>query len=216
VIGLAVTSLRFKMGHYFTPMFPFLALLSAHGLGDWIASSARREERFYAGLSVVTPAFLAFLLVWPVSFGPEAFVALRRFVPYIQTHGSCDDVVALVPGGEPVGSELDYKLYLGFYTGRTIESVACEQISQRVLSAAPPTWLVVDDEHLKRCVTPEARARYSTRLLVGTQYLLTSLIRPVAGLTLDLTPLELDRQAVRDCQAPPYPQDRWHRYLEAR
>jgi hypothetical protein len=153
-----------------------------------------------------------------VSFGPEAFVALRRFVPYIQTMGSggCDEIVALVPGGEPVGSESDYKLFLGFYTGRTIETTPCEKLNARAKTAPRPAWIILDDEHLKHCLTPEARKSYPGALRVGTQYLLgpAALNSPVA----DLTPLELDRLAIPDpltCKAPPYPEDIWHRYLPA-
>lgn len=211
VIALTVTSLRFKMGHYFTPIFPFLALISAYSLSDWISGIPRREQRFYAGLSLITPAFLAFLLTWPLSFGPEAFVALHRFIPFIQTHGSCEDVIALVPGGEPVGSDLDYSLHLSFYTGRTTQSVSCEQLSPMLEAPSRPAWIILDDENLKRCLTPGARSHYPTALRVGTQYLLTAKL--ATSPVMDLTPLELEGQAVRDCQAPPYPHDLWHRYL---
>ncbi len=140
----------------------------------------------------------------------------------IQTRGTCDDVVALVPGGEqPVGSDLDSSLYLGFYTGRTVERVACEKLSSRIETNPRPTWVILDDAHLKQCLTPAARARYPSALLAGTQYLLSStpLASPGTG-AIDLTPLELDHLAVITsggaCQAPAYPRDLWHRYLEPR
>jgi hypothetical protein len=214
VIALVVTALRFKMGHYFTPIFPFLALLAAHSCAGWLGGSERREARFYAGLSVVTPLLLAFFLIWPVSFGPEPFVALRRFAPYIQTHGGCDDVIALVPGGEPVGSDLDASLFLTFYTGRTVESLACDRISARLESPARPAWVILSDDNLRHCLTPAARAHYPTALLVDSQVLLTAQFA-VSALT-DLTPLDLDLQAVTDCQAPRYPRDLWHKYLSPR
>jgi hypothetical protein len=208
VVGLVVTAMRFKMGHYFTPIFPFLALISARSCSGWLE---KREEQFYGAIAAITPALLAFLLIWPVSFGPEAFVALHRFVPFIQTHGSCDDHIALVPGGEPVGSDLDYTLYLSFYTGRTVDVTKCDRLNASILSGHSPDWVILSHENLRACLSPEARAKYPAGLLVGTQYLLGTKL--AASPVTDLTPLELGNQAVIDCQAPRYPRDLWHKYL---
>ena len=207
IVGLTVTALKFKMGHYFTPIFPFLALLAAHSFGAGL-SSPRGEQRLYGAITAATPLLLAGLLIFPVSFGPEAFVALRRFVPYIQTQGDCSDVIALVPGGEPAGSDLDYTLYLSFYTGRKLRTIACPELTAAALAAERPRWLILAEDNLK-CLSTEARARYPSSRLVGTQYLLST----ESAAPTDLTPLELPYEAVTDCRAPRYPQDLWHRYL---
>jgi hypothetical protein len=204
ILATIVTALRFRLGHYVTPAFPFLALISAYSVRGW---SARHEETLYAGVTIVALLLTSFLLTTPVALGPEAFVALKRFIPFIQTHGRCDDVIALVPGGEPVGADLDYRLVLNFYTGRPVQTVDCQGLG----SLHPtPAWVILSLENFDRCLPAEARKTYPTQLRMGSQMLLSTQEKSTA--LLDLTPLVLELKAVTDCQAPPYPQDLWHRY----
>ena len=118
---------------------------------------------------------------------------MKRFVPLIQTHGSCADRIALVPGGEPVGGALDYRLYLSFYTGREVVVTQCAALQASVGSAKPPEWVILSRENLERCLTPELRARFTARLRMGSQYLLTTWIR--TSPEFDLSPLEHELQA---------------------
>ncbi|MGK5085195.1 glycosyltransferase family 39 protein [Bdellovibrionota bacterium FG-1] len=205
ILAFVVTVMRFKLGHYVTPVFPFLALISAHSVGRWVE---QHETRFYSGLSIVAILLMAFLLVTPVGLGPEAFVALKRFVPLIQTHGNCDDHIALIPGGEPVGGDLDYRLFLNFYTGRYVDVVECSQVGQ--LTRALPQWVIVSHENFERCLSQALRKKYLSTYRMGSQYLLTTLT--ASAPVIDLTPLELELKAVTDCKAPPFPKDIWHRY----
>jgi hypothetical protein len=210
VVAVLVTAMRFKLGHYVTPVFPFLALISAYSLHK---VATKHRERLFAGTTVLATVLMAALLVFPIHLGPEAFGALRRFMPYIQTHGSCDDVVALIPGGEPAGSAQDYSLVLNFYTSRPVEVLNCETLRQRIHSGSPPPWVILGHENLEACFPVAARAAYPTALLSGSQYLFTTRI-PRSAIA-DLTPLDLEQAAVTDCKAPPYPRDMWHKYLPA-
>jgi hypothetical protein len=171
--------------------------------------------RLFLGLVLVIAVFL---VVTPTPLAPEAFVALKRFTPLIQFHGSCDDEVLLISGGEPAGSSLDYQLFLNFYTGRTVSAVNCTELAGK-LEKQPPAWMILSDENYRSCLTSKDRSLYPYRYLVGTQLLLRSerhaaKDRSVKESVIDLTPLEGELKAVTDCKAPRLPKDRWHQYLK--
>ncbi len=215
VLCAVVTAIRYKLGHFVNPVFPFLAILAAESVAGWCE---RNESLFYAGLNSVVVAAAAVLVTSPISLGPEPFVAMKRFVPFISTTGTCDDTIAILQGGEPVGSELDYRVYLGFYTGRTVEVYGCADLKSRSESGHLPRWVILSHENWLNCVAEDSRAKFPFKLRVGTQLLLGSQEQPIPDAAhskgvVDLTPLELEGKAVTDCKAPPYPRDMWHRYL---
>jgi len=207
-LATILTLIRFKLGHYYTPIFPFLAMIASYSIISWIE---KHEQGFYRSITGFALALLTFLLITPTHLAPEAFVALKRFVPFVQTHGSCDDRILLVPGGEPVGSALDYRLYLNFYTGRTVLEADCS-IAGNAIREQNPEWVILSHEHYQKCLGAAEKARYPRKLLMGAQVLLSS--RLPATEMVDLTPLELELKAVRDCKPAPYPRDLWHRYTD--
>lgn len=204
VLVLAVTSMRFQLGHYFTPMFPFLALISAYSVAEFLKS---REQKFYNAIIGFSLLVFTYLLCTPTPLAPESFVALRRFVPIIQTASTCGEKIYLIPGGEPVGSAHDYSLLLDHYTGRPIEIIECAKLSQ-----VKEGWMILSHENKSACLSQEQQKRFATQIRVGQQYLLTH--HPLNQSVIDLTPLERGFFPVTDCKAPPYPSDRYHRYLD--
>lgn len=208
ILAALVTGMRFKLGHYVTPAFPFLALISAYSLRDL---ASRHEEKLYAGVAALSLLLLAALLVFPIHLGPEAFIALKRFMPLIQKHGDCDDVIALIPGGEPAGGDLDYRLVLNFYTSHPTQTLDCHALAEKIDAGYPPPWLILAQDNLEPCLPAARRARYSAAYLSGNQYLFTT--RIAHSDVTDLTPMELELSAVTDCRAKPYPKDIWHKYV---
>lgn len=205
MVGTVVSLMSFKLGHYYTPIFPFLALLAAYSIVGWVE---QRAARFCRAIQVATPLFFCFFLVSPAELAPEAFIALTKFESFIQTHGTCQDTVYLVPGEEPVGSSLDYTLHLEFYTGRIVKVVQCSDL-ERTMKQSPPSWLILGEENFKNCLSLSAQEAAGSRVRMGNLLLVSHLL---ATREFDLTPLLLERQAVIDCKPPPYPKDRWHRY----
>lgn len=208
ILGTILTSMRFTLGHYYTPIFPFLALLASQSVLDFLR---KRENGFYAAIGYGTPVLLSILLSCPISFGPEAFLSLKRFMPFIQTYGSCKDPVLLIQGGEPIGSSLDYQLVLNFYTNHPVRVADCGQASEMIRTTSP-VWVIVSDENFHGCLTSELRDRYSTRFLAGNLYLLAQAGTIPENGRVDLTPLERELRPSVDCVAPAYSQDRYHRY----
>jgi hypothetical protein len=204
VLFFAITPMKFKMDYYFNPAFPFLAILATYSVMGLLQTF---EDRFYSIVSGGALLLISFLLCTPTSLGPEAFVALKRFIPYIQTYGTCEDDIILVPGGEPVGSAHDYVLALNFYTGRRVVVTGCELV-QTVIRKNEPRWLFLSRENYERCLTQVEQAKFKARFKLGSQMLLSTLDID----TTDLTPLERELKPVIDCKAPPYPQDRYHSY----
>ncbi len=210
VMASVVTALRYQLGHYITPVFPFLALISAYAVHE---IAARNEAKVYLATCTFAPLLMAALLIFPISMGPEAFVALKKFMPLIQAHGDCDDVIGVVPGGEPIGSALDYELVLNFYTSHPVEVMECKQLRQKLEAKRPPVWLIVAEENLEPCLPPQDREVYRSILRVGHQYLFT--IQDLNRGVFDLTPLELELRPTQDCRSPAYPKDLWHRSTSA-
>jgi hypothetical protein len=204
-VGTVVTLMSFKLGHYYTPIFPFLALIAAYSVVPWVE---KHVKGFYRTVQLVSTALFCFLLVTPTELAPEAFVALTKFEAFIQAHGNCQDTVYLVPGEEPVGSTLDYALHLEFYTGRRVKVVECPEL-EKTLASPAVNWVILGEQNFKKCLSVQAQNAVASRIRMGTQLLLSRL---PSGSEFDLTPLVVERQAVTDCKAPPYPQDRWHRY----
>ena len=208
ILATLVTAMRYRLGHYVTPAFPFLGLLSAYAVHDWLKP---HEDKFYLCLTAFTVVLVTTLVIAPVSLAPESFVALKRFTPFIQTQGSCDDLVLLVPGGEPVGSAHDYQLFLNFYTSRPIQVASCDELNSK---SAGARWIILSHQNRQSCLSLKNRKRFSQNYRVGNQYLLgLGHADPSQPDLFDLTPLELEQQAVTDCQAPHYPRDRYHSYV---
>lgn len=206
ILSIVVTAMRFKLGHYYTPIFPFLAMIASFSCVDWLE---KHQKGFHAALIGVTTVLLAVLVTSPIPLGQEGFVALRKFAPFIVTHGECSDRILLVSGGEPVGSALDARLFLNFYTGRAVDTVACATLREHLAKNPAPQWLIIGHKNLQSCLGPSDRSKFTHQILMGSQYLLTSQIPPG---TVDLTPLNLESKAAVDCKAPPYPRDMWHQY----
>lgn len=208
IISTVVTLMRFKLGHYFTPIFPFLAIISAYAVGDWLQKNAERFCTWLTGFAVLLGAFL---VVTPTSLAPEPFDSLRKFEALIARSGKCDEQLWLVPGGEPVGGPLDYKLHLLFYTGREPKVVECRELGAR-LAQATPDWMILSAENYRGCLGDADRSRFRSAILIGNQILASRnmSLSPVA----DLTPLYVEGKAVTDCKPPAYPRDMWHRYAD--
>lgn len=206
VMFVALFPMRFKMGYYYNPIFPFLSLFTAYPIARFLK---KYEEKFYSGFIAFSVFFMSFLLCTPTTLGPEAFVSLKRFIPLIQNYGHCDDLILMVPGGEPVGSFLDYHLVLNFYTERRIRAESCESIGAAILKESPE-WVILSRENFEKCLTLEEQRSFPTKVDVGNLSLLSRLIPRVQ--TIDLTPLERELKPVVDCQPQPYPKDMYHRY----
>ncbi len=210
ILGCVITLMKFRFDYYYNPTFPFLAFIAAFSIKEWLEL---RQKWFYGGIITITPLLLAILISAPISFGEEAFVALKRFEPLIQTYGDCDTPVWVIPGGEPIGSSLDYSVHIAFYTGRKPTQVPCELLDLQIEGRSKRKkvgWLILSEENLGQCMKEVNRKRFSHSFRVGNQYLLTDII-PKSD-TVNLTPLEREGRAVQDCKAPPYPLDRYHRY----
>ncbi|MEO5970214.1 MAG: glycosyltransferase family 39 protein, partial [Bdellovibrionia bacterium] len=205
VIVILITPMRFKMDYYFNPAFPFLSFLAAYSILDILK---RVEEHFYSAITASTSVLMAFLLSTPTSLGPEAFVALKKFVPFIQSYGSCEDSILLIPGGEPIGTSHDYRLVLNFYTGHTVDVEGCESVGTAIRKKEPQ-WIILSEANYKRCLTAEEKKKFSSQIKVGHQILLTDKIPRQSEV--NLTPLERELKPVIDCRPQAYVQDIYHR-----
>ncbi len=145
----AVTFLRFKLGHYFNPIFPFLALLSTYSVHDWVK---KHEEGFYFGFTVAAFSLMTLLLSSPVSLGPEVFHLLRRAIPVIQERTSCHTPIYLTGGAEPIGSILDYSLVLDHYVRRSVGVIRCEDLPVLFREKQQFVWMG-GQEHITRCLS---------------------------------------------------------------
>jgi hypothetical protein len=153
LMGLAitfgfVTLLRFKLGHYFNPAFPFLAFLSTYSVFDWIK---KREEKFYAVASSFAVLLMAFVICTPISLGPEVFHLLRRAIPIIQKNASCKTPVFITEGAEPIGSISDYSLVLDHYVRRPIQRATCGSLQSYLKKNSPFVWIGPRDQ-LEGCI----------------------------------------------------------------
>lgn len=202
VLVLCVSASRFRMGYYFNPCFPFLALLSAYAAVDLFQ---KYSQRTYEGFVLFTPLLLSVLLIAPISFGEESFAALKRFIPFIQSYGQCSDRVLLVQGGEPIGSSMDYRLVLNFYTNHPIDIVTCADASAQIQNH---TWLIISLQNAKSCL-PQG-LRFATELQMENFLLLSH--QKIFADPLDLTALQRELKPSVNCIAPALPHDIYHRY----
>ncbi len=216
VLIAAISPLRFKYAHYFLPAFPFIALLQAQLLMPWLKRFEGQEEaRFNFGFTGVTLVALAAVVVFPIPFAPEAFPALKRFNPYIQSYGNCEDQVLFVPGSHPYGGIVDYSIEIRYATGRKVQEAPCSELV-RLASQPSAGWILMatSEEH---CLDAGTRSRFPTALRFGNQRLLTNRIpRETAfadshGSALDLSPLQRELQGSIDCRAPEIKRDRYYR-----
>lgn len=207
-VAIPVTLMRFKMGHYFTPTFPFLALMAALPFDAW---ANRHERKLWTGVIGLTLGLLTFAVTTPFKFAPESFLALKRFMPFMQTYGSCSDRVTLVPGGEPIGSAQDYTLVLHTYVQKPVDTVGCASLGEHLRSSPRTQWVVLAAADYERCVPVPQRGQFGLKLRAGGQLLLGRGPAPRAEVV-DLTPLQRELQMSADCVAPPYAKDIYHSY----
>lgn len=201
-----ITLVRANMPYYYNPTFPFLVYLSAFPISELLK---RFEHQVYLSFSAFVPIALAFLLCTPTVLGPEAFVALKKFIPFIQSYGSCTDKILLISGGEPIGSSLDYQLVLNFYADRAVAIEVCANASATIRSLQPQ-WIITSRDHLEQCIEPDLLKGLKNRIQVGNQYLLTSLIPDSSAF--DLTVLDRELKPAFDCKPAAYSQDIYHHY----
>jgi hypothetical protein len=204
VLAVAISSIRFKYGHYFAPAYPFLCLLAAQPL---VGALQRFETTVYRGLAAATLVLATFLVCTPVEPSPESFPALRKFVPYIQGEGSCADRVLFVRGAHPYAGDGDYEHLVAFYTGRKLLSFDCTEAGAASRDPAV-RWILVSGPELRGCLGAEARAGFGRVYRYRDEYLLGRGPAPARAVT-DLTPLGRELLAVTDCRAPELPQNRY-------
>ncbi len=206
IVAIAITLVRARMGYYYNPVFPFLAFLSAYSIIELVK---RFEDQIYSAFNCTVPIFLAFLLCTPTTLGPEAFIALKKFIPFIQSYGHCDDKILLIPGGEPIGSSMDYQLVLNFYADRSVDIVSCASASSAI-QKNQPRWIILSGQNLEKCIALDTLQLFKTQIQVGNQYLLTNLIPENSKI--DLTVLERELKPAFDCKPATYPKDIYHHY----
>jgi hypothetical protein len=199
-----VSLVKSRMPYYYNPIFPFLTLLSAYSL----ESLKKFERKIYLGFTAITLPLLALVVCTPISFGSETFVALKRFIPFIQTYSDCDDRILLISGGEPVGGAMSYQLVLNFYADRIVDTQNCASVPAS-LKKHFYHWIVVSNDNLE-CLPKDTISNLPTQIRVGSQYLLTDKMQKMT--TIDLTPLERELKPTVDCNSPPYPRDIYHKY----
>jgi hypothetical protein len=205
---VVISLLRFKSGtHYYVPAYPFLSLLVALPFRNAVE---KNPERFAIGFTLFSMSLAVALAIFPIHFGPEAFPALKRFEPLIQSYGDCSQKVFFIEGQQPYGSWIDYKAEINFYTGRQMLYSECAEAKKYLDTESDIGWIIVSGTNLQDCISPEVQRRFKKRFEVGNQYLLTRLI-PDSDTT-DLTPLERELRAPIDCVAAPYPKDIYHAY----
>jgi hypothetical protein len=145
---------------------------------------------------------VAFLLNAPVRLAPEAFPALRRFLPLIQSYGSCASRVLFVEGQQPYGSRIDYGPLVHFYADREFEATDCAG-AEAAIARAQPDWVIVSGANLTRCLSPMARAQLPTHVRYGNQHLLSRALPWKKDGVVDLTALERELRPAVDCRPAP-------------
>jgi hypothetical protein len=204
ILVFVISSMKFRFFHYFIPAYPFAALISAWPLARF---AEKRRLGLYQFTIILSLVLMAFLLNTPVPLAPEMFPALKRFNAIIQTHKDCRQSVLMITGNQPYGSESDYGAEVGFYTSRGIVRSTCEE-AQKVNFESHPFVLVAGD-HFNQCIPDIVKKQYSRIYKYGNQYLLTRFPKEDV---IDLTPLERELNAVRDCAPETMKHDIYHAY----
>ena len=209
VLVAAISLIRFKYDHYFTPAYPFLALIAAQPLAFLLE---RHERGFYQVFTAFTMLGATIILVTPIQTAPESFPALRKFNSFIQARGDCHDKVVMVEGGQPYGNYLDYANLIHFYTNRRTEIADCQTVNL-LAQTREVKWILIFGKNYPQCLDDSVRREFPKTLVDGDQVLLA---RPdmisSEGSKFDLTPLNRDLKAATDCKPAPLPVDRYHSY----
>jgi hypothetical protein len=221
VVIVAISCMRFKLDHYYLPMYPFLALLTVDCIQPWVV---RHQLGFMKSMMIIGMLLPTFLVAMPVELAPEMFPALSLFEAVIQSHGTCRDRVAYIDGNQPYGSFVDYDVEIGFYTNRPFLKAQCSEASMLIDQHAPE-WVIVSGENRKNCIREEQRRRYPTTYRFGNQYLLSrqegsqefqklsgNHSEDLSSTEIDLTFLARKLSAPLDCTAVPLPKNRYYRY----
>ncbi len=205
VIGV-ISCMRFKLDHYYLPMYPFLALLCVDGIRRWVERKRIRLLQFCIGLGLLLPSLL---LAFPVELAPEMFPALRKFNAIIQSYGSCQDPVMYIGGMQPYGTAGDYSVEIAFYSNRPFFESQCQDADRQV-QLRNPRWIIVFGKNETTCLGEDVRAQFPVRYQFGNQVLLTN--RVPSGHGTDLTPLMRELEAPLDCDPAELPRNRYYRY----
>ncbi|MEK6706044.1 MAG: hypothetical protein AABZ06_09665, partial [Bdellovibrionota bacterium] len=229
IVVVVISSISFKYGHYFTPAYPFLAILAARSLAAWLSAV---EAGVYRGFTVFVMLFITMLLCTPVSTAPESFPALKKFMALIIHEGlneggkpeinasKCEEKVLYVDGYQPYGGIADYTALINFYTARNVISSNCADAAM-LAKRLDIGWIIVSGQNFLTCLDKEARETFSNIFLFGNQFLLSRHGKARPNLpdlddklsVNDLTPSEFELQAVSECGTASLPKDRYHAYL---
>jgi hypothetical protein len=187
-----------------------MALIGAQPLAFWLE---RQESRFYQSFVALTLVGASVVLATPLHVSPEHFPALRKFIPYIQASGDCRDEVVMVEGGQPFGSFSDYSELIRFYTGRQVRLADCQTVNLAA-QRREVKWILIAGKNYTSCLDDSVRKNFSKELVDGDQVLLArpGMIGSADVAKIDLTPLNRDLTAVRDCEAAPLENDSYHSY----
>lgn len=208
IVICAVSLMRFKFDHYFVPAYPFLALVAVQPLALLIR---KWEKSIYRTFSVLVLLLATLLLSTPLNPAPESFPALKRFLAVIQNYGTCEDRVLFVEGGQPYGIGADYRHLIKFYTGREMLESSCAE-ANRMAMYHNINWILISGENFKACLDVFVMERFPSVMRYGKQYLLSKVIsgdlRDMKEQ--DLSPFAGELKAAKDCQAIPFPKDRYN------
>jgi hypothetical protein len=205
IVFLLVLSMRSKYEHYYMPCFPLLAICAMCVFREWAERWGNRIRTGFYALAFLVPAFL---LGAPVPLGAEKFPQLRAWIPFIQSHGSCRDRIALVEDRVPYGSNRDYAAVLQFYTNRMTFGVpGCDGLKTAAASNPPPTWVIMDENLWRICGTDDALSHYIPAFRYGSQLLLSPI--DLRGTTMDLSFLRGELKAIADCEIPEWKATRY-------
>lgn len=195
VVLVTVSLMRFKYFHYYLPMLPFLALMSAGSLQRVIDhySKALYQTTLLAGL------LLPSILLASPGFIVGKYPALDRFNSIIQSNGTCTDKVLFINGHHPDTPRADRKAIaaVSFYANRETISVECAETNQAI-ERIDPKWIIVAGPNLEKCIAPDKRKKFPVAYRFLNQYLLSSIIDPDSAI--DLTPFAKELRAAPDCK----------------
>jgi hypothetical protein len=188
VLLLVISNLKFKFPHYFLPGFPLLAAVTGILLSESLGNLESKESRLRTFLSATAPILALALLTIPIKTVPEQFEALKRFIPYMQTHGTKTDSVLFIDHKQPYGSEGDYFCELIFYTRFKFLSSKCNQADLKTRKTSPEWILTSGDQESDLCLSAETLRLYPSRLRFGNQVILSKRASMTSSAEFDLTP----------------------------
>ncbi len=213
VLVTVLTLIRFKYPYYFLPVFPFLSVVVACVVDRAFRAAGRTFTARTIDLFLIPAGLLLplALVVFPVSLTAEQFPAIRKFMPFIQTHSKPGDRVMYVNHVQPYGNDGDTYVEIAFYTNRGFTSASCDGAAGKVAEVRPE-WIITSGTAPGDCLTPALLGRYPFRVRAGNQFLLSSRDIPAENGVFDLTPLYLELNATVDDEPPPLPKNQFHRY----